>query len=84
MRSRASGKVRLATKYRVLTKEKQEINGLLEYLKNNKEGIHGSKDFEINKIGSGAVEKNIEIIIGRRFKKQGMSWSKEGARLFLN
>jgi hypothetical protein len=33
----------------------------------------------IDKVGSGAVEKNIEIIIGRRFKKQGMSWSKQGA-----
>ena len=28
-------------------------------------------------------EKNIEIIIGRRFKKQGMSWSKEGAQALL-
>jgi len=73
----------LATKYKALTKEKQEINGLLEYLKNNREGIYGSKGFEINKIGSGAVEKNIEIIIGRRFKKQGMSWSKEGAQALL-
>ncbi|MCD6583866.1 MAG: hypothetical protein J7K71_04190 [Candidatus Omnitrophica bacterium] len=33
----------LATKYRVLTKEKQEINGLLEYLKNNREGIYSSQ-----------------------------------------
>lgn len=75
----------LATKYQALTKERQQINNLLEYLKNNKEGIYGSKDFEISKVGSGAVEKNIEIIIGRRFKKQGMMWSKEGAhRLFLN
>ncbi len=73
----------LAAKYRALTKERQEINNLLEYLKNNKEGIYGSKDFEINKVGSGAVEKNIEIIIGRRFKKQGMSWSKEGAQALL-
>lgn len=73
----------LATKYRALTKEKQEINNLLEYLKNNKEGIYGSKDFEINKVGSGAIEKNIEIMIGRRFKKQGMSWSKEGAQALL-
>ena len=28
--------------------------------------------------GSGAVEKNIDIVIGRRFKKRGMSWSTEG------
>ncbi len=73
----------LATKYKALTKEKQEINNLLEYLKNNREGIYGSKDFAIKKVGSGAVEKNIEIIIGRRFKKQGMSWSKEGVQALL-
>jgi hypothetical protein len=73
----------LASKYKALTKERQQINNLLEYLKNNKEGIYGSKDFPLHKVGSGAVEKNIEIIIGRRFKKQGMSWSKEGAQALL-
>jgi len=36
-----------------------------KYLKNDKEGIYGFKDFEINRIRSGAVEKNIEIIIGK-------------------
>jgi len=55
----------LAIKYRALTKEKQEINNLLEYFKNNKEGIYGSKEFRINKVDSGAAEKNIEIIIGK-------------------
>jgi hypothetical protein len=25
------------------------------------------------------MEKNIDTVIGRRFKKQGMSWTKEGA-----
>jgi hypothetical protein len=73
----------LATKYQVLARERQEISSLLEYLKSNKEGIYGSEDFKINKVGSGAVEKNIEIIIGRRFKKQGMSWSKQGAQALL-
>jgi hypothetical protein len=73
----------LATKYRALTQERQEIHSLLEYLKNNKEGIYGSKELGIDKVGSGAVEKNIEIIIGRRFKKQGMSWSKQGAQALL-
>ncbi len=28
--------------------------------------------------GSEAMEKNIDIVIGRRFKKRGMSWSTEG------
>ena len=47
----------------------KEINNLLEYL-NNTEGIYGSKDLEINKVGSGAVEKNIEIMIGRKQNKE--------------
>ena len=32
---------------------------------------------------SGAMEKNIDVIIGRRFKKQGMRWTKEGASKLL-
>lgn len=34
-------------------------------------------------VGSGAVEKNIELVIGTRFKKRGMSWSREGANSLL-
>lgn len=29
--------------------------------------------------GSGAIEKNIEVRIGRRFKRQGRSWTRTGA-----
>jgi len=36
-----------------------------------------------NKVGSGAIEKNIELVIGRRFKKWGMRWSKDGANYLL-
>jgi hypothetical protein len=32
---------------------------------------------------SGAMEKNIDVVIGRRFKRQGMSWTKEGANNLL-
>ena len=35
------------------------------------------------KAGSGAVEKNIEVRINRRFKGQGRSWSREGAERLL-
>jgi len=31
-------------------------------------------------VGSGAIEKNVDIAVARRFKGRGMSWSKEGAR----
>jgi hypothetical protein len=29
------------------------------------------------------MEKNIDVVIGRRFKKPGMSWTKEGANNLL-
>ena len=32
---------------------------------------------------SGAMEKNIDVVIGRILKKQGMSWTKEGASNLL-
>ena len=32
---------------------------------------------------SGAMEKNIDVVIGRRFKRQGMSWTKDGANNLL-
>ena len=38
---------------------------------------------ELAKVGSGAVKKNIDIAIARRFKLRGVSWSKEGASNLL-
>jgi hypothetical protein len=32
---------------------------------------------------SSAMENNIDVVIGRRFKKPGMSWTKEGANNLL-
>lgn len=31
----------------------------------------------------GAIEKNTDVVIGRRFKGQGMSWTKQGANNLL-
>jgi len=76
----------LSAKVAGLSEEREEIGGLLEYLKNNQEGFYGNSGFgnEMkNKVGSGAIEKNIELVIGRRFKKWGMSWSKDGANYLL-
>ncbi len=33
--------------------------------------------------GTGAMEKNVEIFIGRRFKRWGMRWSRRGAHHLL-
>jgi hypothetical protein len=34
-------------------------------------------------VGSGGVEKNIDLILCRRFKGRGMSWSRAGAQNLL-
>ena len=33
--------------------------------------------------GSSTMEKDIDVVVGRRFKKRGMSWTKEEANNFL-
>jgi len=69
-----------------LTEEREEIDKLLGYLKHNQDGFYGSTALkgEIrDKVGSGAIEKNIELVVGRRFKKWGMTWSKPGAHYLL-
>lgn len=60
------------------------------YLERNWQGLYGSWSLrekveaqEVLVVGSAAVEKNIELVIGRRFKKRGMSWSGAGANNVL-
>ncbi|MDO9548455.1 MAG: hypothetical protein Q7J65_05795 [Candidatus Marinimicrobia bacterium] len=48
----------------------KEETDLLNYLSQNQDSINYSSD---NRNGSGGIEKNIGIHIGRRCKKQGMS-----------
>ncbi|HAL62140.1 MAG TPA: hypothetical protein DCP08_07015 [Chloroflexi bacterium] len=74
----------------MIREEDEKLDELLDYLEENWEGLYGSwglrgkvKAQEVLVVGSGAVEKNIEIVIGRRFKKRGMSWSREGANNLL-
>ena len=58
----------------------ESVSNLIQYLINNRESIHYPPG---ERHGSGGVEKNIGILVGRRFKKQGMSWSHEGANNLL-
>jgi hypothetical protein len=71
-------------------REKRE--DLIQYIENNRDGIMSFRKLKVKypeidrkmlNCGSGAMEKNIETNIGRRFKKQGMHWSKEGANRLL-
>ena len=70
--------------------ETEQLDELMEYLERNWQGLYGSwslkekvKAQEVLVVGSGAVEKNIELVVGRRFKKRGMSWSRAGANNLL-
>ena len=76
----------LESKKNSLTEEREEVDKLLGYLRHNQEGFYGSQGLKgeiADKVGSGAIEKNIELVVGRRFKKWGMSWSKPGAHYLL-
>jgi len=42
--------------------------------------LRGKAPQEVLVVGSGAIEKNVDIAIARRFKARGMSWSALGAR----
>lgn len=68
----------------------EQLDELMDYLESNWQGLYGAwslrekvKAQEVLVVGSGAVEKNIELVIGRRFKKRGMSWSRAGANNLL-
>jgi len=74
----------------MIREEAEKLDELLDYLEDNWEGLYGSwslrgkvKAQEVLVVGSGAMEKNIELMIGRRLKKGGMSWSREGANNLL-
>jgi len=58
----------------MVREDAQKLDELLDYLEENWEGLYGSwslrgqvKAQEVLVVGSGAVEKNIELVIGRRF-----------------
>lgn len=76
--------------YKLRSVPREKRLDLIHYINNNREGIlkfrrlhHLKIDKKLLNSGSGAIEKNIEIYIGRRFKKQGMHWSRNGGNRLL-
>jgi hypothetical protein len=70
--------------------KRQKIAGLVTYIENNRDGLYGSRSLRdkveakiVLVCSTGAVEKNIETVIGRRFKKHGMSWTTKGVNNLL-
>jgi Uncharacterised protein family (UPF0236) len=68
-----------------------EFNALFGYILGNRDGIDNwhliptplrrsfGRKLAPVRSGSGVIEKNIEVRIGRRLKRQGRSWSRNGA-----
>ena len=63
---------------------------LMNYLRNNSFSLNAVNTIpshaapsSLLRVGSGAVEKTIGVLIAKRFKGQGRSWSAEGAKNLL-
>jgi len=58
-----------------------KLKDLYVYIRSNKEGIENYKKVGI--MGSGVVEKTVDILVARRFKLRGMSWYDTNAAKLL-
>jgi hypothetical protein len=81
---------RLLKLKRLVDGPSEKLDDLIGYLEENWDGIYGSRGLrgkiearEVLVVGSGGVEKNIDLILSRRFKGRGMSWSRAGAQNLL-
>lgn len=70
----------------------ERVESLLGYLETNQAGFYGARSLRphlspearlVCVEGSGAVEKHIDLTICRRFKGQGMRWTRAGANRLL-
>jgi len=81
---------RLLKLKRLVDGPSEKLDDLLGYLEENWDGIYGSRNLkskvgakEVLVVGSGGIEKNIDLMLCRRFKGRGMSWSRAGAQNLL-
>ncbi len=68
----------------------QRIADLVAYIESNRDGLYGSRslrdkveDKTVLVCSTGAMEKNIDTVIDRRFKRHGQSWTTEGVNNLL-
>jgi hypothetical protein len=70
----------------------EQVDKLLTYLEANQKGFYGARTLRpqlspearlVCMEGSGAVEKHVDLAICRRFKGQGMRWTRRGANRLL-
>jgi hypothetical protein len=68
----------------------QRIADLATYIESNRDGLYGSRslkgkveDRTVLVCSTGAMEKNIDTVINRRFKRHGQSWTTRGVNNLL-
>ncbi len=62
------------------SRHREALSEFRQYVEQNREGLH----YEAGAIwGSGVIEKMVDVVVGKRMKRQGMSWSKQGANNLL-
>lgn len=70
----------------------ERLEGLQTYLEGNWQGLYGAHSLrgklseegrKVLVVGSGAIEKQCDLVIKRRMKGQGMRWTKKGANHIL-
>lgn len=67
--------------YRPPSDERGLYRKLRRYVRVNAVGIANHALVDVH--GSGAIEKGVDLMISRRFKLRGMSWSEKGAAVLL-
>ena len=70
--------------------KRQKIADLVTYIENNRDGLYGSRSLRgrvegkrVLVFSTGAIEKNIDVVVDRRFKRCGQSWTTEGVNNLL-
>jgi hypothetical protein len=70
----------------------ERVAQLESYLRANRDGFYGARRLRqrlspeakaVAVEGSGAIEKQMDLAVGRRFKGQGMRWTRKGANRLL-
>ena len=73
-------------------RDPERIAQLENYLRTNQEGFYGARRLrqrlspEARSVaveGSGAIEKQMDLVVDRRFQGQGMRWTRKGANRLL-
>lgn len=73
-------------------RDPERVAKLYGYVQSNQHGFYGACCLReqlspaakrVAVVGSGAIEKQMDLVVGRRFKSQGMRWTRKGANRLL-